>query len=436
MRITKLQLENFKGFEGKVSVVFPKENLAVIVGVNGSGKSSVLKPLVFLLNKFISSFLRVNAGSDIEINALDINVNAIESHFQMYFETSLSEKERFSYGFVAKTGTSNYVFQNEINQFANRVLNSLGKNSIKNLPIICFYSPSRSTPSNDNYKQVRFPYPQLETYFGALNPKYFFNYFTDWFLEQTNIENQLKVEKRDFTISNPRLVTVRNALNSFLEHFPYAKFKNLRIGTSALSEKLNKKQTLVIDKDDKKLAVSQLSDGEKSVIQMVVDIAYRLSIANPTRNPLKGDGIVMIDELDLHLHPSWQKAITNCLQATFPNIQFIVTTHSPLIISQVQKEAILVLNQNKCTPLTQYINNTYNSYGSDLEDILKIIMGTGELLPPKLAKTFKKYFQLIEENKIAEAKKLQIKLSELTDSQHPDILKGQTLIDLKELGVS
>ena len=89
-------------------------------------------------------------------------------------------------------------------------------------------------------------------------------------------------------------------------------------------------------KDGEVFNIEQLSDGEKSLIAMIGDLARRLSIANPgVREPLHGRGIVLIDEVELHLHPAWQRDILPRLMNTFPNVQFMVTTHSPLVLAQL-----------------------------------------------------------------------------------------------------
>ncbi len=85
------------------------------------------------------------------------------------------------------------------------------------------------------------------------------------------------------------------------------------------------------------LQIDQLSGGYKAVLSVVADIAKRLAIANPdAENPLEEEAVILIDELDLHLHPRWQKTIVEDLKRTFPNCQFIITTHSPFIIQSLQ----------------------------------------------------------------------------------------------------
>jgi predicted ATP-binding protein involved in virulence len=113
---------------------------------------------------------------------------------------------------------------------------------------------------------------------------------------------------------------------------------------------------MTITKQGQELIINQLSDGEKCLLAMVGDLARRLAIANPSLpDPLQGSGVVLIDEIELHLHPKWQREIIPALTRTFPNCQFIVTTHSPQVISQVKPEGIYILERT---------DDRYRSYAS------------------------------------------------------------------------
>ncbi|WP_309143275.1 AAA family ATPase [Nostoc sp. CHAB 5836] len=115
-------------------------------------------------------------------------------------------------------------------------------------------------------------------------------------------------------------------------------FSKLRVRRSPLR--------MTVIKQGEELIVNQLSDGEKCLLAMVGDLARRLAIANPSLpDPLQGSGVVLIDEIELHLHPKWQREIIPALTRTFPNCQFIVTTHSPQVISQVKPEGIYILEK-------------------------------------------------------------------------------------------
>ena len=94
-----------------------------------------------------------------------------------------------------------------------------------------------------------------------------------------------------------------------------------------------------IIKEKENLDILQLSDGEKCVLALFGDIARRLALANPSlENPLEGTGVVLIDELELHMHTLWQRKAIGVLKETFPNVQFIITTHSPQILGEVDQD--------------------------------------------------------------------------------------------------
>lgn len=113
-----------------------------------------------------------------------------------------------------------------------------------------------------------------------------------------------------------------------------------------------------------------LSDGEKCLLSLVGDLASRLAIADPIAdNPLEGSGIVLVDEIDLHLHPAWQRKVTHILTRTFPNCQFIVTTHSPQVLGEIKAQDIRQLNDFKVSVPSQ-------SYGLDSNSILDSIQNT------------------------------------------------------------
>ena len=123
------------------------------------------------------------------------------------------------------------------------------------------------------------------------------------------------------------------------------------------------------------LPVRDLSAGYQSVIWMVLDIAYRMALLNPQllsdiRNT---PGIVLIDELDMHLHPKWQWKIVNALKKTFPGVQFIAATHSPVIMASCKEEHLIKIDDEK--------NIIYEKtpYGLEINDILSICQESGAI---------------------------------------------------------
>lgn len=138
--------------------------------------------------------------------------------------------------------------------------------------------------------------------------------------------------------------------------------------------------------------LGQLSDGEQRLFSLFVDIARQLSI-NDHRDQIGGSGaIVLIDEIDVHLHPKWQRRIVPSLEDLFPNCQFIATTHSPFVIQATRREQITSIDK---TPSTGDLNG-----GNSIEDIAEEIQGVSvpqrSVRAERLNAAAKHYFELLE----------------------------------------
>lgn len=156
----------------------------------------------------------------------------------------------------------------------------------------------------------------------AIENKIDFRIFFEWYKNQEDYENEQKIETGDLNYQDRALKAVRTAIMSMLDDC-----SNLRVARKPRLE-------MKIDKGNISLNVSQMSDGEKCTMALLGDLARRLTLANP----LLGEDVVLIDELELHMHTSWQRKIPGVLKKTFPNIQFIVTTHSPIILSEADED--------------------------------------------------------------------------------------------------
>lgn len=103
---------------------------------------------------------------------------------------------------------------------------------------------------------------------------------------------------------------------------------------------------------------------------LVGDIARRLAMMNPSlKNPLTGDGVILIDEADMHLHPRWQRSLVGRLTKTFPNCQFILTTHSPLVVSDSKDILVYSIEHGEVTQVP-------SQYGQDANSVLLDVMDT------------------------------------------------------------
>lgn len=204
----------------------------------------------------------------------------------------------------------------------------------------------------------------------------------------TSLINSIKFKDNKAELAtDTQLQAVRNAIYAFIPEF-----SNLRV-------KRKPRLHMSVDKNGKPLNVTQLSQGEKSLMALVGDIARRLAMMNPNlENPLDGKGIILIDEIDMHLHPQWQRTIISRLQTTFPNCQFILTTHSPLVISDVQDILVYDLEGQEITALPPL-------YGQDANTVLLQYMDTS-YRNPVVAEQITQAMDAIQNNHLDKAERL------------------------------
>lgn len=266
----------------------------------------------------------------------------------------------------------------ELNQLTDHYKQWLGEDDQSSLPLIAFYPVERSVIDIPLKIREKHQFLQIDGYDNALNNAVDFRRFFEWFRDREDVENErtkdiivrLRREPPDDTFfkafdeynsnsfKDVQVEAVRQAIYAFMPDF-----KNLQVSRKP-------RLAMIIDKNDKTLNVNQLSQGEKSLMALVGDIARRLAMMNPSlENPLRGKGIILIDEIDMHLHPQWQRSIIQRLQTTFPNCQFILTTHSPLVISDTQDILVYDLDGQDITALPSL-------YGQDANTVLLQYMDT------------------------------------------------------------
>lgn len=179
-------------------------------------------------------------------------------------------------------------------------------------------------------------------------------------------------------------------------------------------------------KDGTHFSIEQLSYGEKSLLAMIGDIARRLTILNPTlNNPLEGKGIILIDEPDVHLHPQWQRRLITLLDKTFPNCQFVLTTHSPLLISD--HKDILVYSIEK-----GQVEEVSSLYGQDINSVLSEIMDT-DFINQKVQSQIGDILDAIQNADIATAKNLLAELEQDVSTNNIELVKARLLLKKKEV---
>lgn len=444
MKIARLELRNYRGFH--LLDVELSTDLTVFVGNNGVGKSSILEAIVVYLSWLVARIKYGDKGKGSGIKQESIRNGATNSSILVWHIAQSSEyktliaKNRIG----VKSTEKHFSILNYVSRLADVYRTQLTNDNNASLPLLAYYPVERSILEIVIDIKYNHSFEQIDGYENSLAKGSSFSSFFEWFRYREDIENQenmhpstykkllnllddsikTEIEKKLSAIqienSDSQLAAVRNAIAVFMPEY-----KNLHVDREHRG--LGK---MLVEKDGKEFDISQLSQGEKSLMALVGDIARRLSMMNPSlKNPLHGEGIVLIDEVDLHLHPKWQQTVVQDLLRTFPNIQFILTTHSPQVLSTVERKNIRVLYQTT-KGLNEVLLPTLEIKGIESAIALNDVMGVNPIPPVQEAKWIADYIAKIENGTYEddEGKDLREKLLAFYGLQHPVILDADKLI--------
>ncbi|MFK5977185.1 MAG: AAA family ATPase [Sulfurovum sp.] len=413
MQIKNIKLENFRG--AKVLDIDLHPNINVFVGVNGAGKSTILDAIAISLSWLVE---RIQKAETIGMSIPDESIKNQSNYASIALEV-LENKQHYKWknieferGYPAKEKSS----LSELDKLAYSYQVEYQKS--KTLPMIVYYPINRIAKGIVDIKGSE-SISQLDVYDNALGSQANFQSFFEWFRLQDDIVNeQWKEVTRASSNEGRELKIVTKTIEKFIPEY-----KNLRVTRVPTPR-------MLIEKNGETLSLNQLSDGEKNMIAMVGDIARRLTMANPhLENPLEGDGIVMIDEVDLHLHSAWQRVIISKLIEVFPNIQFIVTTHSPQILSHVKAESVFLLRQEENNIS---VTKPTESYGKSNDRQLEDILGV-DARPLEIKNELRQLYKLIQDGDLESAKILMNKLDNDIEGREPELVKANVLIKRKEI---
>ncbi|MCP4108201.1 MAG: AAA family ATPase [Desulfobacteraceae bacterium] len=437
MRLKELSIKNFRGFH-EAKITFPSSsNTAIFVGINGSGKSSILDCIAILLSEFISDLTEKTVyGTNFPLTDNDINESSgrRKEYCSVTAEATAGSSENIAWS-VSAHKKHDILFTSQLH----RQLQLTEKSTSFNFPILVYYQTNRAalkikSPKKIQPKRKKIPY-QLLCYESAFTKNITdLSDFLKWFRLEEDLENEIKIKKKDFNAVNKKLEVVRNALIKFLNQFTSLEFSNLHIEREAEEEDFSfqtlEKSSLVIEKNHRKLKIEQLSDGEQIILLTVSDIARRLAIANPgLADPLSGIGIVLIDEIELHLHPQWQREIIQALLHTFPNIQFILTTHSPHVLSHVEKDDVFIIDDFRIMEHTPYTK------GRDSNSILFELFGVEER-PLVFKEKLNELYCMIDKEKIEEAETALEEIKSIFGENDTEVVRIKTNIDFVKEEIS
>lgn len=324
MKLKQLVLENFRACEHLELTLGAR--LTLLIGNNGSGKSSVLDGIAIGLGALLTHLPSVNGISFKKAGDILQRSNQLAPYCRIELQTTTDltwdrikrrDKSQATAAAVPQV-IGIKALESHLNE---SIIDPLNAGSPFDLPVVAYYGVSRAVLDVPIRRQG-FPHAhnRLESLDQALQAQSSFKSAFIWFYNKENEEHRLQKEKRDFNATLKELDAVRRAITAV---FP--DITNPRIQTNTLR--------LSVDHKGETLDLMQLSDGYKTLLGLVIDLSMRMGLANPhLEDPLSVEAIVLIDEIDLHLHPSWQQRVLGDLMRTFSNTQFVVTTHSPFIV--------------------------------------------------------------------------------------------------------
>ncbi|MEB3274117.1 MAG: AAA family ATPase [Prochlorothrix sp.] len=450
MRIKQFTLSNLGPFENIEIFLAPTKdnpsNITIFVGNNGAGKTSILKALATSLSWFTAR-LRTEKGSGNPIPEDSILNTANTASLQIEICNSFNTAGDFN-----QNGSDQYIWilaksrkgrraehQSTLNQcteLAKLYRDALTRDDKTSLPLIAFYPVERVVLDIPLKIRTKHTFLQLDGYDNSLIQGVDFRRFFEWFREREDTENESGIPEHILSQLRPILETNQDAWQQLNELNASARDRQLTAVRTAIHQfmphmdnlRVRRKPRLhmAIDKNGETLNVAQLSQGEKSLMALVGDIARRLAILNPAlENPLAGDGIVLIDEVDLHLHPSWQRSLCNRLIETFPNCQFVLTTHSPLVISDCQNVLVYTLTDGE-------FRQPPSQYGQDANTVLLDVMDTS-IRNERINAALNDLLDAIQDSKLTEAEQLLSQLTEELPVNHLELVKAKLLLRKQKL---
>jgi predicted ATP-binding protein involved in virulence len=397
MNVKNIKIKDFKGFD-EVEFNFNNQ-FNVIIGENAVGKTSLLEAVVAGMGGFIKGINYKNGAS---IKNEDVRITSYKTSIKYSANSSIiTTADLLGEEYIWKRYRERNENLNDLNLYKNvyefgQYLATESKSGrYTTLPLVSFYGTGRLMKENDSEFNASKTSKRIDGYNKALNPNSNYKTLLSWF-KSTEITVYKSGKQLDV------LQSVKRAIRNSFEEIETIYYDQENKMLSILKKGLNKSQSI---------PVRTLSDGQKKLIGLIGDIALRCILLNPhfgAEAHSKTSGIILIDELDLHLHPNWQKKIVQILKTTFPKMQFITTSHSPFIIQSLENEELIDLQ-------TKNLDTDY--FRKSIEEISSEEMGVVSNRSKRfqqMMKTATEYYDLLQkDNKSIKIESLKIKLDAL-----------------------
>jgi predicted ATP-binding protein involved in virulence len=453
MKLAKIQITNFRCFE---TLTVPLQlDVNVFVGVNAAGKTTILDAIAIALYDIVAAN---GGGGKRQRQAQQATLRPSDIHIAPGASDHLSGRKDFvqfrawATDFYRVTGFTpiakldekpaiewqdyiQYRPPNDFDYTSNKAekleeyFKALWDEARKEpkalieFPVVAYYRASRRMsgmpPLGDIFK---LKLERQEAFKGALDAGESYQSMCQWFYLRENQELRERLRDggdRDFEY--PDLKAARQALVRTLENVKRVFFDD---NPPSLKVEFNDECGV-----KKLMALEQLSDGYRNLMSIVLDFSRRLALAHPNwENPLDGPGILLIDEVELHLHPRWQQTVIPSLRAAFPNTQIIVSTHSPAVLTTVRREHVHLLGTDH---KFEQIPTDVGTYGAETSRVLAEVFGTHAR--PQNIETVEKlriYLRMVEQKQQGtdDAQRLREEIETALGRSDPDLRRADLRI--------
>ncbi|WP_133014907.1 AAA family ATPase [Clostridium cuniculi] len=420
MYLKNIKISNFKAIDN-TEINF-KKGFNIIIGNNGVGKTSILEAISVALGGFLGGIDGVNTKHFTKDEIRCVSELLGQGSYNIKYITPIKvecnvELDDKDYTWTRKKNSIKASKSTIEPRDICRKAGELSGNSNAILPILNYQSVARMWAQKREKTQNVFKSDNFSRNVGYVdclsqesNNKLLLNWCRK--MEQVSWQEDQKIAEYE---------AVKNSLAKFMS------IMNDSNVNKVLYDK--KREELMYREGEKILPIGLLSAGYQSLIWMVLEIAYRMAVLNPNLLDEVTEitpGIVLIDELDLHLHPKWQWKIVESLEKTFPNVQFIATTHSPIILASCKDDSILTINSDMS------IDYKKSSYGLQVNDVLSVYQQSNNIAL-NIKSKLDKFNEFISCQRYADAKEVLDLLTKELGDDNPEVISARITMDLETL---
>lgn len=439
MNLETLKVTNFRRFE-RLEVSFHPE-LTVLVARNGQGKTSILDAATIALGTFVGAF---DLGTSKHIAQADARYQRRLGHsdseqvFPVRLEATLKGIDRpVIRELLGAKGRTTIKHASALTGLGKQLMKQVQALEPIPLPLLAYYGSGRLWNAHKNMsRKAVLSESRTLGYEDCFSSASSFTQVQQWMTKATfaALQQQNMDVYQDHKIAD-QIKGIQNTVNTVLGSD----------GWSGFHYSVQHEELAMTHEELGILPVSMLSDGVRAMVSLVADMAWRCTKLNPQMGAdasQKTKGIAFIDEVDMHLHPKWQQTVIGSLREAFPNVQFIVTTHSPQVLSTVKSESIRLISSELDRDTGKFISQavipTMQSRGVASNDVMAELQGIDAIPGVEEARWLQSYKALITSDQLTpeQERKKHALMNDIIahfGEEHPEWLECKRLERLQKM---